>query len=143
MIKNRRDTYGFPEFLKLPMSAGKILSRAVLLSVSKLSSFGGQTFIFPPIFPNQIYSSASHPVPPVNFDGVAKTPISCVVAHFCSFGIPHVWPQSQKCTTPCISKFLLSHPATFCELIKFDKFAKSREGHNVISTNGRNLNSSN
>jgi hypothetical protein len=29
-------------------------------------------------------------------DGVAKTPISCVVAHFCSFGLPYVWPQSQK-----------------------------------------------
>ncbi|MDF1578599.1 MAG: hypothetical protein P1P81_09190, partial [Desulfobulbales bacterium] len=52
------------------------------------------------------------------FDGVAKTPIYCVVAHpkgtsfgayFCSFGIPYVWPQSQKYATPCISKFLLSH----------------------------------
>ena len=35
-----------------------------------------------------------------NADGVATTPIYGVVAHFCSFGIPHVWPHSQKYTTP-------------------------------------------
>jgi hypothetical protein len=78
-------------------------------------------------------------------DGVAKIPISCVVAHpkgsvqssleegtsfgahFCSFGIPCVWPQSQKYTTPGVSNFLLSHPETFCEFVKLDGVAKSKK----------------
>jgi hypothetical protein len=29
------------------------------------------------------------------FDGVVTILIYRVVAHFCSFGIPHVWPHSQ------------------------------------------------
>lgn len=42
-------------------------------------------------------------------DGVAIIPIYGVVVDFCSFGILFVWPYSQKCTTPCLSKLLLSH----------------------------------
>jgi hypothetical protein len=66
-------------------------------------------------------------------DGVAKStqkgqsnPIYSVVAHFCSLGIPYVWPRLQKHPTPCISKFsesrrlayLLGHSLTFCDIIK-------------------------
>ena len=39
------------------------------------------------------------------------------MVHFCSFGIPHVWPQSQKDITPWISNFLLNHSDAFCEHI--------------------------
>jgi hypothetical protein len=42
-------------------------------------------------------------------------------AHFCPFGIPNVWPQAQKYTTPCLSNLLLSHPETFCDFIRIDK----------------------
>ena len=56
----------------------------------------------------------------IKVDGVAKSPIYCVVAHFCSFSIPYVWLHSQKYTTPCISDFLLNHPETFYETIKVE-----------------------
>jgi hypothetical protein len=49
--------------------------------------------------------------------GVAKIPLSGVVAHFCSFGIPHVWPLSQKYPTPWIANFLLSHPVIAVPLL--------------------------
>jgi hypothetical protein len=35
------------------------------------------------------------------------------------------------------------HSATFCDAIKADEFAKSRDCYNVIPTNWRNLNNSN
>ena len=53
-------------------------------------------------------------------DGVVKSPIYCVVAHFCSLGIPYVWPRSQKHSTPCIPNFLLGHPTIFYKSIKHE-----------------------
>jgi hypothetical protein len=44
------------------------------------------------------------------FDGVAKTPISCVVAGSRVLSVPFVRFRSLDTTTPCISKFLFSHP---------------------------------
>jgi hypothetical protein len=58
--------------------------------------------------------------------GVAKIPISGVVAHFGSLGIPHVWPRSQKYPIPWISKFLLSQiPIAMPLLGLFCEFSKS------------------
>ena len=51
-------------------------------------------------------------------DGVVKSLIYRVVAIFQTLDIPHVCLRAWKITTPCISKFLLSHPTTFYETIK-------------------------
>ncbi len=76
-------------------------------------------------------------------DGVVKNPIYCVVEHFCSLGIPYVWPLSQKYPiytplrgTPCISKFLLSHPVTFYEfiIIRFVKTIQAEQDSAAVRT---------
>jgi hypothetical protein len=41
-------------------------------------------------------------------DGAQNSPY-CVVPRFCLFGIPCVWPHSQKHASPWIANFGLSH----------------------------------
>jgi hypothetical protein len=50
--------------------------------------------------------------------GVVKSPISCVVNIFVLLNIPCVLFRNKKMTTPCVSKFLLSHLQGFYEFIK-------------------------
>lgn len=45
----------------------------------------------------------------INFDGVAKTPIYCVMAGSRVLSVPYVRFRALDTTNPCISNFLLSH----------------------------------
>jgi len=67
----------------------------------------------------------------LNVDGVAKSPPSGVAAVFQDLGILYVRFHPRKTTTPCGTKFLLSHPMTFgetsnVELIAFGEATKIR-----------------
>ncbi|NOQ41573.1 MAG: hypothetical protein GQ563_03610 [Desulfuromusa sp.] len=50
-------------------------------------------------------------------DGVAKSPTSGVAAIFQDLDILIVCLRPGKITTPCWSKFLISHHILYCEII--------------------------
>jgi hypothetical protein len=60
-----------------------------------------------------------------SIDGVAKSPIYCVLAGCEMLSVPHVRLRFRNTTTPWISNFLLSHPETFCEIVSIDGVAKN------------------